>query len=112
MRVFARRNDAHRLSVSGSGSGSGSRSALWAPSRPHDFGGSAPEDDEISPQRPVLDVVVVEAGAFGDRGVSPQAVHLRPAGEPDRQPVTVLVSGDAGPEAPHEEGPFWSEPDG
>src|SRR3954453_1103258 len=57
------------------------------PRRTEHLSGRPDEDLEIPPQRPVLDVEVVEARAVRDGGVAPQAVDLRPAGQPRGHPV-------------------------
>ena len=55
--------------------------------------GEGPDDDlDVEPERPVLDVVVVEAGPVGDRGVPPQAADLREPGEPGLDAVAVGVA--------------------
>src|SRR5205814_3575586 len=55
-------------------------------------------DHEVTPQRPVLDVVVVEPGPVLDRGVTPETVHLRPTGHADGNPVALVVARDGGAE--------------
>lgn len=62
-----------RIAVRCGGSG-----ALGADDRPE----GADEDLEVQPERPVLDVVVVEPGPVWDGRVAPQPVDLRQAGEP------------------------------
>src|SRR3990172_1942617 len=52
-----------------------------------------PRDErDVAPERPVLDVVVVEAGPFGDRlQVSAPAVDLGPPGDPRIDTVSIHV---------------------
>src|SRR4051794_37649445 len=54
--------------------------------------GEGPHDDlDVEPERPVLDVVVVEARTVRDRGVAPQATHLGQTGQPGLHAVPVGV---------------------
>ena len=52
------------------------------------------EDLQVEAERPVGDVVVVPLDALSQRGLSAQAVHLRPAGDPRLDPVAVAVADD------------------
>src|SRR5262245_26262218 len=87
------------------------RSAVGPPGASHHLSRRAAQDDDVSPYRPVLDVLIVEASAILDRGVTAQAVHLRPPGDSDWQPVAVVVSLDPGTEAFRKERPFGPRPD-
>src|SRR2546423_4049569 len=60
------------------------------------------QDDKIAPERPVLDVVVVEEGAILDGGVSSEPVNLGPAGQASGYPMPLVVSLDRQPELVHE----------
>src|SRR5260370_34413314 len=71
-----------------------------------DLGEGADEDHDVAPQRPVLDVLVVVAGAGVDGRVTSETVNLRPAGEPGGKAVPIVVAVDALAEPLHEEGPF------
>src|SRR3954469_19718702 len=51
------------------------------------------EDLEVEPQRPVVDVVVVELDAIGDRTLTSQALDLRQARDPGADAVTLGVAG-------------------
>ena len=58
----------------------------------------AQEDLDVEPERPVLDVVVVEPGAVGDRGVAAQAADLGQPVRPARTRWRVAVAGELGGE--------------
>src|SRR5260370_42590035 len=45
-----------------------------------DLGEGADEDHDVAPQRPVLDVLVVVAGAGVDGGFTSESANLRPSG--------------------------------
>ena len=64
-----------------------------ADDRSADGADGAQENHDIAPQRPVLDVMVVEPCPLGDRCVSTESVHLRPTCQPHGQPVTMTVAG-------------------
>ena len=53
----------------------------------------AQEHLDVEPQRPVLDVVVVEPRPVGDRGVPAQAADLGQPGQPGLHPVPVRRTG-------------------
>src|SRR4051812_41013591 len=50
------------------------------------------EDLEVEPQRPVVDVVVVELDAISDRTLASQALDLRQARDPGADAVTLGVA--------------------
>src|SRR3712207_2551179 len=55
---------------------------------------SGDQDFQVQPQRPILNVVVVETGTVLNRGVPAQTVNLGPTREADRHPMTGDVAGD------------------
>ncbi len=61
---------------------------------------------ELQPQRPVVDVVVVESGTVGDRGLPAQPVGLGPAGDPALDAVAVGIAGHLGRKLFDELGPL------
>src|SRR5258708_19437900 len=71
----------------------------------------ADEDDHVQPGRPVLDVLVVEAGALEDRCVPVQAVDLSPAGHPGPHPAPVTVPGHLAAKLLGEVPTLWPGPD-
>ena len=75
-----------------------------------DAGHRAGQDQQVQPERPVLDVVVVEAGPVADGGVPVQPVHLGPSGQPGRHPVPAGVAGDGRGELAGEVRPFRARP--
>src|SRR5437773_8010301 len=68
-------------------------------------------DLHVEPERPVLDVVVVEAGPVGDGRVPTQPADLRQPGEPDGYPVAHRVVRVVGGELVHEERALRTRPD-
>src|SRR5450759_1020184 len=78
---------------------------------PDHLGQGSGQDDDVAPQGPVLDVLVVVPGPGVDGRVAPKAVDLGPAREPDRKAVAIVVAVDAVTEPLDEEGPFGAGPD-
>src|SRR5262249_15816464 len=70
-----------------------------------------PEDLEVEPQRPVLDVVEVVLDALVDGGVAGRAVHLRPAGDARLHAVAEHVLRDLVLELAHEGRPLGARAD-
>src|SRR6266536_2498887 len=66
---------------------------------------------EVQPERPVLNVIVVEPGAVGDRRVTPQATDLGESGESHRRPVAHGVVRVFGGELLDEVRPLGPRPD-
>src|SRR5262249_11508266 len=58
------------------------------------FGESASHNDNIQPDGPVLDVVIVESGPLRYGCIAREAVHLRPAGQSGTNPVPLVVMRD------------------
>ena len=72
----------------------------------------AQDDLDVEPERPVLDVEVVEPGSLVDRGVAAQAVDLRPAGQAAGHPVPgVRTRGRARPNSLDEVRPLGPRAD-
>src|SRR5579875_1958712 len=69
------------------------------------------EDPEVESERPVEDVVVIPLDAVGNRGLAPQAVDLRPAGDPRPDPMAILVADDLEREPRDVLGAFGTRPD-
>src|SRR5437868_3639840 len=84
--------------------GSGAAGAKDAPYRPN-------QDLDVGAEGPVVDVVVVEAGAVLDGGVAAEAVDLGPAGDADRDPVAEFVGRGRLGELLHEVGAFGAGAD-
>src|SRR5215475_2364474 len=77
-----------------------------APSDTKDFPDGPQDHLDVEPDRPVLDVVVVEPGAVGDRGVPAQATDLCKAGQAGGYPMAVGVVAVLGRELFDEVRPF------
>src|SRR3954462_14282730 len=69
------------------------------------------EDLEVKAERPVLDVVVVELDAIGNRRLPPQALDLRQAGDSGPDAVALGVAGKARLEHLHVLGALGSRAD-
>src|SRR3954447_353861 len=76
-----------------------------------DRAGRAAEDPEVQPERPAVDVGVVELGALGDAGGAARALDLGQAGQADAHAVAVRVAGDVGGEALDVLGPLGARAD-
>ena len=77
-----------------------------------DHGGEGLEQDhDVTPQGPVLDVLVVEPGPLVDRRVAAQPVHLGQTRETDGHAVTVVVAGHVHLELLDEERALGPGPD-
>ena len=67
---------------------------------------SQKDDAKIEHEAPVLKIVQVIFNAFADRGVSAQAIHLRPTSNADLQPMSRVVCADVLNELLDEVGPL------
>src|SRR5688572_33381565 len=61
------------------------------------------QDLQIEAHRPVLDVIEVVLDPALERGVAPEAVHLRPSGDPGLHVMAQHVPRNRGAEAVHED---------
>src|SRR5262249_7548160 len=90
------------------------RTPTFTSSPPEQPDAGAEQDLHVLPERPVLDVIVVEHQAFLDRALAPippQAVDLRPSGDPGGHAVAGPVLGEPPAEQVHEVPVLWPGPD-
>src|SRR6266540_960417 len=83
----------------------------WSPAVGDHAHQGAGQHHDVEPQRPVLDVVVVEPDAIRDRRVPTEPVRLGPAGHAGRHAVAGVVAWHAVREALGEMGPLRARAD-